>query len=244
MPILVNRGIARPPRGPFSYPGIEPRFDPSHIAAGITRFSAVAFNGTNLVNLLNGAQGTIGGSPTSVEDGTLGHCFRGNAGTVFVNFTGQSTANDSDVTFGWMWRPAASNANMPVFASDGAATNGAWVGGSNPGRLIIVANSGGAFKQSSGGVTYVTGSPYFCAVSMNSSVTNFVLTNLETGVTKTSTTTGTALTAPNGTYRIGLNNTFHLNNTSVAAVMFAGQYSSMNKLLQWAADPWAFWYPR
>lgn len=242
MSALARRGLMRPARGPFAFPGTNPGFDPTHIASDRARFSGVAVPG-NFLNLLSGVPGTLTNVPTTSVDSNIGTCFKTSAGNQNTDFSGQSTNNDTSVTVGFMMRPRVSNANQPVFASDSANANGFFVAMDQSPKLLIQAINAATFKESS--FTYTAGVPYFCIISMNgTATTNFLAVRLDTGQVFFSTTTGLSLTAPNGTYRIGRNNTFHLNGSSLAAVMFAARFMSASEMSLWASNPWSFWYPK
>lgn len=52
------------------------------------------------------------------------------------------------------------------------------------------------------------------------------------------------LVAPNGTYGIGNNvGSSREFNGFIAAAMVGADYLAIPQLLQWAENPWAFWYP-
>lgn len=236
----------RPSRNPLQPPSGRPSFDAQHPMSAAIRFSGVAL-GANFLNLLTGKPGAITLTTTAKVDGAIGAAFTLNSAGSNTDFSGQSTNNDTTFTVGWIWRPTVIS-NAAVFASDSAGTNGFWVGGSNggaDGRMLLQANNAGTFKQADSNCGYAIGDPLFCAISMNgTTTTNMVQRHLERGTVKSFTTaSGLAVTAPDGTYRIGRNNTTHLSLSPVAAIMFAARYHTLQELLQWAADPWAFWYP-
>lgn len=234
--------IYRP--NPLAYPGRAPGFDPGHIAVkgAICRFSAVARNG-NFHNLLNGKKGTLSGTPKRNVSGLIGESASfGNGNSDGITFSGQSVVNDTVLTLAGIFHVAADLGSYQcIFATGGSG-----------GYYLYLLDTGtlGYYSgaDQSSGLVPAANTPYFFAASINSTTkANFVLTNLATGtITTASITPSFNGGAPNGTYVIGNQNLASNSlDGSVAAVAYVAKaFLSPAQLLAWAADPWAFWYPR
>ncbi len=78
---------------------------------------------------------------------------------------------------------------------------------------------------------------------MSNSVINFGLVNLLTGAIVTqSVALGVAL-GPLLTYGIGGTSAGSNGGSSISSAMISLTYLPMTRVLEWAADPWSFWYP-
>ncbi len=219
-------------RNKSQYPGRSPGFDPAHLAAPNCRFSAVS-SSSNFISLLRGARGAISGIPTSATT------FPSTSSTAVNSFAGQSTVNDTSITIASVLQWIDTTASSIVFTT--ASTNAGW-------RLNIA--SSGTISLTTGAVTDLPGIaistkvPYFVVVSANANNVNYVLLRLDNGVITTLAGTGSSPNAPNGTYQVGNISAFNLPaKASMAAVMFSATYLPITTLLQWANDPWSFWYP-
>lgn len=87
--------------------------------------------------------------------------------------------------------------------------------------------------------------PYFVAASGFSSGTlNWVIVNLASGqiVAESHACSAFPATSMGGQNIIG-NNSGQPMLGIVAAAMYSPAYMPLTQLLQWAADPWSFWYP-
>jgi hypothetical protein len=98
------------------------------------------------------------------------------------------------------------------------------------------------------GITISAGTPYFVAMSSSSTLsqTFFVVVNLSTGKIQTA-STSTLVNFGNcdQLYLIGNRQAAQLQCTGgIAAVMSTRKFNSLSTLMQWATDPWSFWYPR
>jgi hypothetical protein len=122
----------------------------------------------------------------------------------------------------------------------------------SPAGILIAAGTGAsAVFQVQGSATFnttipvVANTPYFFAASVSPSLTNILVLNIATGLisTATSTTTQTFSTT-NGNYYLGIDAYGSFCLGPIAALMYAPSFMSMSQLRAWAADPWAFWYPR
>lgn len=233
VPIILRRNT------PFSFPaGRNPGIDLSHIAAGIPRFSGIASGNGSFINLMTGAPGTVAGTPTAVSDGYLGRATNFATSTDAVTFSGNPAVLDSVVTFGAIALFTSITGNQGIFNS---ATVGA------DGWLFYVSNQLTLFANNStvsSGTNLVGNIPYFLICSTNSSVTNFLWMRLDNGVVSTATTSSLTSLTSNGTYKVASDNFGNATNSRLAAVMFsAGIFMSISQMLQWAQDPWSYWYP-
>lgn len=244
------RLLRRP--SPFAYPGGLPGFDPSHPAAqGMTpghAFSGIANSG--FINLLTRKAGTKVSTPAPAIIGSVGPSQLFSGGTQSFTFAGQSTKNDVSFTVAAIVQFTAVTTNTYFFSSSGAASTGFALGLSTV-SLISLAFPGGGTGLSIASPTFTNGIPFFIAVSATQVGSNFIwnyaIVNLQSGqiFSGSGTTASTGPVAPNGTYMVG--NTpagFHPANGNLAATMFAPAFFSKAQLLQWAQDPWSFWYPR
>jgi hypothetical protein len=242
-------------RDRLTYPaGIAPGFDPSHVAARSTLFSAVSYGTSNLINILTGQPGVPVdngfGPPTAIVDhaGPGIDLINGNA----TQFPGFYTTPPTWQTVGLiMTTPDASVINNPgvfhpVF-SNGAPSTG------NEFCLCLFQPNGPAWNSwggSSGCNTNIPmpgDTPIFLASSFNIATGEMlaVMTNLRTGqifFDQAIGVVGGSYTPSDGTLHIGA---FNRNSgRSVAAVMHSADKVSRSQMLAWAEDPWSFWYPR
>lgn len=234
--------IILPFRRPLICPGIAAGFDQSHIASGNIRYTGVA-NGAAPINLLNG-QIPIGitGVFSKTIDGTIGPSIL--------------CSNPANTTRSYtVSGPASTPVGITIAGiarfTDLANNNGIFGDGPSsavvslfliPNNLFIQVNGGTNISSS---LTLTAGVPYFFAVSGNATSFNFLLMNLSTGAIKTQTVGGsTAFNASAGSY-------FLANQASsgtsmagnLAAIMYNHKYMSTPQLVQWAQNPWLFWYP-
>jgi hypothetical protein len=236
----------------LAYPaGATPGFDQSHIASGgITNrrgFSGIATS-ANFVNVLNGAAGAIVNAPTSAYLGSIGPCtdYPGQGQTHCSTFAGQSTTIDAQATLAAIFQLDAVNAGTNVFFTESGNSNGGYsIGYTATGKPTCLALGG---TNSISTPTLVANIPYFFAVS--SQVVGgscfFVLARLDTGqvLTETQARAVPSAGAPSGIYNVGNTTSSPRSpNAKIAAVMFSNQSISLAAIVQWAADPWSFWYP-
>jgi hypothetical protein len=229
----------------FAYPcGSAPGFDPGHIAAGNTVFSAIALSG-NALNLLNGTVGTLSGVPTQKIDGVIGPSLVSSTNAVGATFP-IGVKNDTDFTAAAIVVFPLTGSN-PVFLCQGTGTgNGLIVriGTNLEARIVLAVSLDSGFAPSAN-------VPYFYAVSASRDTGtwnhNHVVVNLATGQRFSSATTGTvgtAGTAATTNYKFGNVNGGGGSVVNVAAAMLSSQFNSLATLKAWADNPWNFWYPR
>lgn len=249
--VPLQLGQALDFRSRLGFPaGRAPGIDPSHVAMkGLLRWSGIARANT-FVEIINGGLGTVNGSPTGKVDGSIGPAFNTTTTADCATFTGRSTATDANFTQAAIFRAAGINTGFQTYIAD---TNFAHTlfsaqsfGGNVANGNLTINTTGNTNTWFVSTIIPVNGVPYFAAVSCNGAVANFVATRLDTGQILTSAIVSTiAGIASNGTYSIAGNNVFNQNAQGpVSAAMFSTAFLSMQELVQWAADPWAFWFPR
>ena len=247
MLVTARRKLIRP--SGFAYPGTNPAFNSSHPAAASCQFSGIS-TGINFVDLLTGkpgvASGTGGPTATMTQVG-MASTFQ----TGFTNniqFSGKPTGVQTAYTLACMLIfTAVPSGTMFYFAtSNGSA--GATLTSPGSGNLAAGISTGTGFTST---IVPAANVPYFWAASLlpgtsPNAIGNMVLTNLQTGGTISQSTTATISTpvSDTGSCTVGNRGTGGGGSSSIAAAMYTTGFTPMSKLLQWASDPWAFWYPR
>lgn len=228
--------IYRPNR--LAYPGIAPGFDPAHVAmsgGGPCRLSAFA-SGTNFFNILNGAKGTTAGTNLTSGIDIIGPQVTFPASSATLTFP--KTATDANLTL------AVIINNIVFFGHDTIIED------SPSGWDLRATNTtfqvrNGAGSEVNSGIPLV--SPCFYAVSFSAAAINFLVVNLVTGQVQTATAAGTT-PVPNGPGSGIFIGTFDNGGGQflgkISHVMCVANFLSLSQLLQWAADPFSFWYPR
>ena len=161
-----------------------PGFDPTHPAALNTRMSAVApTSGAAFLNLLTGTRPTLSLTNPSSLVTPFGPAMNLQSGYTYNQFP-YVIETPTAFTF-------AAILTTYSFANPGGVISPN--GSTNSGQRFMV-NSGGTFEIAAGAANFgsacVSGHTYFIAVSYTSSVSNWVLVDLSTGVTKTHTAGG------------------------------------------------------
>lgn len=229
---------------PLAFPNRRPRFDPAHPASNNLRFSCVSADG-NFINLATGQPASPTGSMPSKMYGSIGGATVCNSN--YATVSGLPTASEAAITL------------AAIFVSDGTPTNyGTIVGSSSStdsyGCALMCANTNqfnarlfGTDNYFGGTGLLVAGGPVFVAVSVNLTTLemNWVACRLDNGLifSKTSTANSGTQNPASGTGIVG-GGDYNFATGSIAAVASSGAFLSMSQLLQWAADPWSFWYPR
>jgi hypothetical protein len=251
MPLTLLR------RNPLAFPaGAKAGFDPRHPASARTVFSCVPAGG-NFANLLNGSHGTIAAAAASPSiHGVLGPSTTlDNTGQIQFPVAAPNGGFDDSTTGQGVTLAAifASNTNgfrAVVGASNNAGNAAIFIGTYNVGPVFWANVSGSTLGAYVTTIPFVAGEPYFLIASMTPNADiSFLVKNLRTGVVQAQVVAGT------GGVGSGFFNTFDYYglgalggqssvNGPVAAGMLAQRSMSMSQLLAWAADPWAFWYPR
>jgi hypothetical protein len=247
----------------LAFPGGKPGFDPSHPAASSAAFSYVAQGGT-FVSLLTGKSLTV----TNVGDtivpnitGPLGPGvnFPTAAGTSYCSngagVASNNPANPPLMTWAAIATTGPSFSGTQAIAcnsADGAAFYGSILrldGG--PALALIFPGS----MDTASTLAPAANTPYFFAVSYDGNNVNFLMLNISTGKLLTQVVSAGAH-SPNafvgnpmfaiGNYvSNGTANSFSSEwGGTIGAVALMARAMPMQELMQWAADPWAFWYPR
>lgn len=218
---------------PFAFPGGNPGFDPNHVASSNVRFSAVAA-GASFRSLLNGAGGTPTGTVAAL-DGAIGPCvtFRDSTSDA-VNFSGTAQALPSSCTMAAIFNVAFTNSFNGIVSTG----NGSWCLCQRGNFEIFNGNT-----EVSSGIGVGNGPTLFIG-SANASTVNFLVKRLDTGTVITASIAGSAATGTEGNYSIGNFTGGNAFSGSIATAMYAANFMSLPQMLQWAQDPWGFWYPR
>lgn len=232
-----------PPRNPLTFPsGVQPGVDITHPASRNLRYSGIAAPGGTVINLLDGARALTQNTPTTLPTiigptlnalTTTGWCTGGSivADTIAADTQGVIIIPKESTSVGRVF--VRTNTNITVGIAGIVLIN-----------LVlgyITQGSVGSF-----GITLALDTPYFVAISVRNGNRNCIVRNLETGQIQTAeTVTATAMNNSNAPYGIGGNfSGARSAGCQIAAVMFsANNYLKPQALLQWALDPWAFWYP-
>ena len=233
-----------PTRNPLAYPaGVAPGFDPTHVAGKSVEFSAISVGG-NFINLFSGIPGTITGSPTPKIDGKIGvsTTLAGEGSTNQIGFINPDLAAYSGVTY----------AAILILSSIGTSAQGVVANGNGTSSSIRFASTTGIFTFVLGGVAATASIlaananvPYFVAASWDGSIIKYLLADLSKGLVLTDTKVFShAGVGPAGGFIVG-NSSAQTQGLggSIATAMYGPGVLSMSQLLQWAADPWSFWYP-
>jgi len=226
-------------RDPYAVPsGIAPGIDQTHPAAQGCVLSAVATR-NGFFNLTRGGvlPASTVGTPGTAINANMGLCATNTGTTQIWRWSGGPTNTEPSMTMARIGLHTGGTAFL-LTTGDSTANTAGWRFDISVNVLRMVSN-GGAAKN---GPTISLSTPYFMAVSINSGATNFVVRNLVTGQVQTSTTTGTTATASDGFTNIG-GGSGNTGNQSVAAASISHTFMSLQQLLAWSQDPWAFWYP-
>jgi len=235
-------------RRPFFFPGGMASVDTSHpVGYGkISRNFGCSFvcTGTNgLVSLMDGQVFTLSGSQVFKNHGVIGPCVGFLTTGAYAYLGNQSSASVSATT-------AAFIIVMSAYNVGGGGTGYMWSGGANVGLGI---NTSGAFLlYDSGnvntGIIVPIGIPFFLAISFNTTAMYAVGTNLITGAVQFN-KAGAGQPAWSATAQDFLVGTFtsqtpaYFGGYVAAGMVSQGTFLDWPQLMQWAADPWRFWYP-
>lgn len=230
-------------RNPLAYPaGYAPGFDPNHPCASRAEISAVA-SGAGYVDLLKGKKGTIAGTILANIRGLIGPSADYNASTSnYVYFTGLHAGAMDEGTFACVFMPIPGSGYNYMFSY--GVTPGFHAYRYNSSAIVL---EWGFSSNVNTGLIPADNVPYFFAASY--SVGNFAdayLTDLRTGKVLTfySATAGTAITSTSGSFYIGTSEwDFQSPQNRIHSAAFMRSYTPRAAMLQWAADPWSFWYP-
>lgn len=246
--LLAQRRLIRPPQGLFAFPGTNPGFDPEHPCAAQTRLSAVAMGG-NFVDLTTGRPGSITGSPTN-SVGLIGPRIGFPGSTDVVTFSGKPTSSFPNYTFGCIVAFDVVNAANQFLISSSNSGVGARLSIANAGGSKLSIGINGLSALTAAQIPIVANTPYalfgsLAWVSPNV-LFNAVAVNLTNGIvlSQSSSVASGAPGTDSGTCGIGNRGSALHAQGRIAAAMYSTGFMPMASLLQWAADPWSFWYPR
>jgi hypothetical protein len=231
------------------FPGGNPSFDPSHLAAraasGGDHFilSAVASgSGINFLlapTVVTPLSPTILGSPTGIIDPTIGPAVKFGAGSSYSWGYSQAFSALTETT-AVIFVPNVLNANHKYLMQFGATTVGTYDSGANQLSIFNALGIAGFFS----GLPVVAGVPYFAIWSTGPTATNVLLLRLNTGSIVTAVGAGLTLGSQQGTTtNIGSDQYGDDCLCSIAAVACVPAFLGLAQMRQWAADPWSFWYP-
>lgn len=244
---------------PLAFPARRAGFDPSHFAAKGCFWSVVS-TGASAINLCKPSPKPTAqvSAPTSVIDGNLGRAskFTGVASNSLVFTGGSNAAIDLTLTYACLYRPSSIASTVSIVSNSTTVNTGSLLS-YNAGFGSLVFGFELVFPILPN-IALIAGGPYFIIVS-GSGVsggtwnTNWLVMRLDTGqiITTTATGTGQTMAASNGNMLFGGASSGQGNNDAtgnLAAAMYSGGpggfVMSIPQMLQWAQDPWAFWYPR
>jgi hypothetical protein len=159
--------------------------------------------------------------------------------------TGVQTAYTLACILIWVTTPAVS----AFFVATSNSAAGATLSTAGANVLTVAISGGSGFTTS---IAPVANVPYLWAGSLlpgtsPNAIGNCVLVNLQTGAVQSQSTTATISTptTDTGTCTIGNRGSPTVGcPASIVAAMYTTNFTPMSELLQWAADPWAFWYPK
>lgn len=254
------RGLLLKRPNPLAFPGGSPGFDPSHLAALGCKMSIVNF-GAAAVNLVNGqSSATANVPPNPVMDGVVGPAlnFPG-ANPNGIRFaTGGTGTQDTVITYAAIVRVSPNGVGSNALMTNSTdSSNGSTFALANSSNIQI--NFNGSASPQFGGFNLLAGQPYFIALSGNNGgnpsstswVFNIIVKHLVTGqvwtVARGTTTVGYSGGAGGGFCYGG--DDAHFNDAGTNAHLAAGMFGNgaaltLQQLLQWAEDPWSFWYPQ
>lgn len=233
-------------RNPLLFPaGVRPGFNPKHPALGskgVCRWSTVAV-GTTHQNVLNGNVGTSAGSLTTSTRRLIGPATHYVDGCLSTFNALPTTTPAVGVTFAAIIEIAVLTGGqfgLKVIATDPTG----WCFFHDTVSHSLGLCSIGSGDNIVSGLALTTDTPYFCVVSSSTAGTFFIVRNLLTGATASTTATASA-TINNGTsYVVG---DFHVGSSSIdgyiATTAFISGACGAQNTLKWAKDPWSFWYP-
>lgn len=235
--------LGRP--GPLRNPGRSPGFDLGHPAAAGIRFSGVAA-GASFMPLISGylfaplAGGVLIGAPSANVIGILGPSTGFSGASDTIDFVSIGADSPTAFTVASIFQLTTINgSNQALLSSAGGSGSGIILYIDATGLLTIFGNNVGT----SSGLTVAANVPYFAAYSQTASTGNVVLTRLDNGKTVTASVAAVIPIFADTDFYIGNDGFSQPLAGYEAAVMYSSAVLSAQQLLQWARDPWAFWYP-
>ena len=230
-----------PVRNPLAYPGGNPGFDPAHFAGGPRiRFSGVA-TGSGFSSILTGVKMPLVGAIVPMQS-QIGPLVGTTVGSVNA-YTQAPIQNDI--------APSAFT-TATILQYTGHNTN-SWatyfsILSYNMGLDIVWYSMNNYGTNSSVPFSFSAGNPYFVVLTCISNTVRILLKNLNTGTLKTYIGTGPTI-LPDITSSYVYIGGGGPSTSALLGGVAAFMYSVNNpltpiQLLQWAQDPWSFWYPQ
>ena len=206
----------------------------------------------NFINIINTQIATIGGS---AGGGSIDHVIgkygftTANSATDYYQFAAPAGSAEPSATIGVILSFFGTSATQLYLAAGNTAGTELGLrilnnnfGFSTAGSMVDCTNLGLSLGS------LAVGTSLFVAVSNSgSNGYNIVCRNLDTGQIYTGTgTTGTNVQSATSTIEFG---NYHAlgsfgSGQRLAAFMFSYNYTPLASLLEWAKEPWAFWYPQ
>lgn len=196
-----------------------------------------------LSNMLNMVPSTVVGTATTVCK-EIGLCVNTGAGANYNQFTNTfPTTAPASIVAACIFIPTAT-ASFGTFIQD-ANTNAS----PNKFGLLtgVLAISGSGNNHSSSLSALTNGVPWFVAVSWNATTQNYVQINLKSGERRfTTTSLANTMGTTTVNWVVACDSTAgdQLNGGVAAVMMALDTFINLPDLLQWADDPWSYWYPQ
>lgn len=241
-------------QAPLAYPGGNPRFDPSHIASGACLFSGVSTPGSFL-NLLNGQPGTNISTPVAAIDGYIGPITKyTGASTQETTFPFPTTAFIGVTLAGIVRMDAFGNSTQQIINNSSGGTSWGLCGDSNSPSSLQFSTAGIDSTFTTGDVIIQPSVPYFIVASNTTAPNSIGASRSAIGVKVNLLTGKIAILGGNsgsttpvvGSGTLGIGNRSaapRAVNGGIAAAAFITRAMTLPEMLEWAQDPWSFWYP-
>lgn len=224
--------------------GVKPGFDPSHVAGGQCLFSGVSVP-AGFLNVLNGIVGVNTSTPTAAIKGLVGPSTTYDnavSSSIKTTFTTGNTATLTRFTIATVVEFFALASFNALFAGNTSTAGTIGQFASSNTLMMRISNT-----NVSSAIPLANGVPYLlitsCDVSIATNNVNYLALNLATGKYTTEVNTM-------GTSSVALDNYIVGNwggtlpaGAVVSAAMFSNNFLSLPQMMQWATDPWSFWYP-
>ena len=242
---------------PLTYPnGAKPQIDYANPAATNLRFvSAMGTTGPIVLYSLRDHQlpPTIVGTNTAfLVDSRLGPTVAppGNGTTVGLGWNVVPFPLDTSITTAaFVEMSSVTGASLTVTFSNGGVSGTGYALVWNVGNNNKFGVYGGGVTNAVNSPAIVVNVPYFIAASNGPGGQSIVTVRLDTGqiFSSTSTTSGAGNVTPacqgtTGCYYYASDTGAVNGRMRVGPVMFSGTYLTLQQLLQWAQNPWSFWF--
>jgi hypothetical protein len=245
----------------LAFPGTKPGLDRAHPAfIGLQQVAVVFQPNGNFYDLKNGVRSNItpgAGQFANVVDSIIGPAMAPSASNTSANIINVPKALAggnvyADIVSAIMRFPASALGAHAYLVTNNVTGNTIFLLYIPSGTTILTyADSGGSVNLLD--FTPILGHPVFIAICNYNASVNWVVRSLLTGRTFSGTVAAFSTITPDlsGSYlTVGNRDADYLRpatGSSIAAVMYAESIPyqlSSRQLLQWADDPWSFWYPQ